>query len=218
MSKGKTGPRPRPAEERFWEKVFPEPMSGCWLWDGHVNSRGYGLLPIGSRSDGSRSKVLAHRFSYVLHKGGIPDGLGVLHRCDNPYCVNPDHLFVGNQIVNMQDCKAKGRTAGPPKAHACPKGHVYDEINARIPKNGYGKICRACQREAQRKYRIRAALGTVARKQKKPRTHCANGHELTPNSAYHTPYGGITCRICTKASQAKYWTKVSKSNERPSDH
>ena len=84
---------------------------GCWLWVGSINHR-YGWLVVRGR------KVRAHRFSYELAYGLIPVGLLVLHRCDNPPCVRPDHLFVGTQTDNMQDMLRKGRCGGVTKAVA----------------------------------------------------------------------------------------------------
>jgi hypothetical protein len=89
---------------RFMAKV--NKTETCWLWTGGIIVRGY---PYGLfRVDRSPMK-LAHRVSYELHKGEIPDGLNVLHTCDNPRCVNPEHLFVGTQKENIQDMNRKGR-------------------------------------------------------------------------------------------------------------
>lgn len=88
---------------RFWAKVEKGP--GCWLWTGAKNSRGYGQTASGLKG---KSK-LAHRASYEHFYGPIPDGLYVLHRCDVPHCVNPQHLFVGTAADNMQDAVRKGR-------------------------------------------------------------------------------------------------------------
>lgn len=78
---------------------------GCWAWDGVTNDRGYGQV----------DKRYAHRVAYELFIGPIPDGLNVLHRCDNPPCSNPEHLFVGTQADNVADAKAKGRLRGAPR-------------------------------------------------------------------------------------------------------
>ena len=94
-----------PLIDRFMQKVSPEPNSGCWLWDGAVDSQGYGQIKGGRRVEKMR---WAHRLSYELHHGPI-GGLQVLHRCDVPICVNPDHLFLGTNADNMADMKAKGR-------------------------------------------------------------------------------------------------------------
>lgn len=88
-------------EERFQFYVIKG--ADCWGWSGYTRD-GYGVLGIG-RSQQEK----AHRFSYELHKGPIPAGLHVLHRCDNPPCTNPDHLFLGTQADNQADMVAKGR-------------------------------------------------------------------------------------------------------------
>jgi len=89
--------------ERFEEKYIPEPMSGCWLWTSTVDKDGYGKIW------GNRKLLLAHRVAYELFKGPIPDGLCVLHTCDVPACVNPDHLWLGTKTDNNADMCAKGR-------------------------------------------------------------------------------------------------------------
>ena len=96
---------------RFFDKVSPEPNSGCWLWCGTVIPDGYGMVRVGSRTDGSRRGALAHRFSWEMHRGPIPTGLHVCHHCDVPSCVNPDHLFLGTDQDNTDDKMRKGRHA-----------------------------------------------------------------------------------------------------------
>ncbi len=91
--------RQRPITDRFWEKVLI--ADGCWTWTGHIDSKGYGRL--GSDHAG------AHRLSWEINVGPIPDNLWVLHYCDNPSCVRPDHLFLGTIIDNLADMVSKGR-------------------------------------------------------------------------------------------------------------
>jgi hypothetical protein len=94
----------RPLAERFWECV--EKSEGCWHWVGHRLDSGYGMIkPLG------QNPVGAHRISWELHNGPVPAGLDVLHHCDNPSCVRPDHLFLGTQADNMADMVIKKRSA-----------------------------------------------------------------------------------------------------------
>lgn len=92
-----------PIANRFWPKVSKS--DGCWEWTGCCDSKGYGQIGTG----GKHGIDYAHRVSYEMHNGPIPEGLHVLHRCDNPPCVRPDHLFIGTHTDNMQDMWAKGR-------------------------------------------------------------------------------------------------------------
>jgi hypothetical protein len=87
-------------------RIEPIPFSGCWVWMGKVDRHGYGRI----FRDGKEG--FAHRFSWRQHRGEIPAGLGVLHRCDVTGCVNPDHLFLGTHTDNMRDMFAKGRRSG----------------------------------------------------------------------------------------------------------
>lgn len=91
-------------EERFWR--FVEKHEGCWKWTGNKAS-GYGRLAVGAKSDGY---FLAHRFSWELHnKQKIPEGMVVMHKCDNPECTNPEHLSIGTLKENTKDMISKGR-------------------------------------------------------------------------------------------------------------
>jgi len=93
-----------PPDVRFRRFISPPTEQGCTLWTGSRFKEGYGHFGI-SRGVAS----YAHRFAWTLVHGPIPDGLFVLHRCDNPPCVNPDHLFLGTALDNAQDMIAKGR-------------------------------------------------------------------------------------------------------------
>lgn len=89
--------------ERFERRYIPEPNSGCWLWVGRIGKSRYPRMFADGRT---RS---AHRISWELFHGEIPDGLCVCHKCDVPSCVNPGHMFLGTRSDNMSDCKHKGR-------------------------------------------------------------------------------------------------------------
>jgi hypothetical protein len=91
--------------ERFHEKWILDPETGCWEWTAAKMGRGYGFIKV----PGTRTQVGAHRLSYLIHEGIIPDGMSVCHVCDNPGCVRPTHLFLGSTKDNLQDMKQKGR-------------------------------------------------------------------------------------------------------------
>lgn len=88
--------------ERIFHYAIPEPNSGCWLWIGGLQGKGYGSMC-------AHGAVSAHRASYIEFKGPIPAGRVVCHKCDTPACVNPDHLWLGTIKDNNRDCIAKGR-------------------------------------------------------------------------------------------------------------
>lgn len=95
--------------ERFWAKVDKScGPDACWPWTGSRNPRKGRQMDYGHFWNGSRS-MPAHRFSWELANGPVPSGLFVLHRCDNPPCCNPEHLFAGTHRDNMADMNAKGR-------------------------------------------------------------------------------------------------------------
>lgn len=93
--------------EHFNQKWIPEKDSGCHLWSAAIGPGGYGNFGIMRRP--YRNTHVAHRVSWALNRGPIPVGMKVLHKCDNPPCVNPDHLFLGTQRDNVEDCVRKGR-------------------------------------------------------------------------------------------------------------
>jgi len=89
-------------ENRFWQRV--KKTRGCWNWIGYSANGRYGHLKDGSK------RLCAHVLSYEMHKGKVPVGLKILHKCDNGFCVNPNHLFLGTQKDNAQDMLRKGRS------------------------------------------------------------------------------------------------------------
>lgn len=99
----------RPPFDRWIEKVDVD-LIGCWIWTACTSGQwGYGWFRTGTRIGGRESWDYAHRFSYKHFIGDIPEGLSVLHHCDVPLCVRPDHLFVGTQADNIADMTSKGR-------------------------------------------------------------------------------------------------------------
>ena len=97
----------RPLAERFWEKVDVRVPSECWEWTAYKDKRGYGV--IGQTQ--TRKILKAHRVSYELNKGAIPEGMEIRHTCHNPGCVNPKHLIVGTHQENMIDMALSNRGA-----------------------------------------------------------------------------------------------------------
>lgn len=109
-------------EKRFWEKV--EKSDGCWNWVGHVHPLGYGKIKNGGRKN---CKVLiASRVSWEIHNGPIPNGLCVLHKCDNRKCVRPDHLFIGTKGDNNRDRHFKGRDWKMPSDRVAELQAIFD--------------------------------------------------------------------------------------------
>lgn len=92
-------------KRRFMTYVYPEPNTGCWLWSGSVNGSGYGFL----HKSTNNPFVTAHRYSFFIHKGDFDRSLCVLHHCDTPCCVNPDHLYLGDPKQNAIDRDSRGR-------------------------------------------------------------------------------------------------------------
>lgn len=139
-------------EERFWAKIMTEPNTGCWLWCGDFNGV-YGNFSV--RSPGQKQRrYLAHRFSYELNVGPIPDGLTIDHKCRTPLCVNPLHLRAVTQAENLSarptdlviDWRAKKTT--------CKYGHSLVPGGENWKKKQ--RYCPTCQARWDRERRARA--------------------------------------------------------------
>jgi len=127
--------------DRLADRSVPEPNSGCVLWLGAVDSCGYGHMSWLARV----SRV--HRLAWMARYGAIPDGMGVLHRCDQPSCLNVSHLFLGDHRTNMRDMVAKGRCGINPKAAAthCKRGHLFDAASMRRRGGEPRRECNICK-------------------------------------------------------------------------
>lgn len=139
--------------ERLMDKVQMEPNSGCWLWDGGLNNRGYGTLrPTGGKNIG------VHRLSYQLHVAPIPECMEIDHLCKVRCCVNPDHLEPVTRLENVRRSSAGYYARSPEnnvqkaKTH-CPQGHPYSGDNLWTSKTGQ-RQCKTCHRVRER---VRAA-------------------------------------------------------------
>jgi hypothetical protein len=149
--------------------------SGCWEWTASCDRAGYGRLMVQKRLR------VAHRLSYELRVGLIPEGLVLDHLCRNPRCINPAHLEAVSQQENVQR-GAVPRSRNREKTH-CPAGHPYAGANL-YRRPGGGRTCLACQRESRR----RRNRGPVLK------THCPAGH----------PYEAANVLICRKKNGGEY--------------
>jgi hypothetical protein len=136
-----------PVAERLLTKLRPMP-SGCIEFAGDRYRTGYGKLRRGGKGEGH---IRAHRVAWEAHNGPVPDGLFVLHHCDNRLCCNPDHLYVGTKADNMRDMSKRGRSRNAKKTH-CDNGHEFTPENTEPrPLTTSGKVgrrCKTCRRES----------------------------------------------------------------------
>jgi len=115
----------REVEERFWAKVYKKAKGGCWEWTAAKKDTGYGVFWVPKQ----RRLFGAHRIAWMLNNGEIPVGKLVLHKCDNPACINPSHLFLGNQQDNITDMWNKGRGSKPPNpSHPINSVHSWRKL------------------------------------------------------------------------------------------
>lgn len=111
---------------RFEAKFIPEPNTGCWIWLASRHPQGYGTFGIDGKV------YYAHRVSWLIYRGDLPLGMKVCHSCDNEWCVNPEHLWLGSQAENVADSVLKGRARRPQgEEHASAKLTEQDILSIR---------------------------------------------------------------------------------------
>lgn len=142
------------AEDRFWAKVARGDPAECWEWAAGKTTGGYGVVRLKRRTP-----TYAHRHALQLATGSLGLGLMACHRCDNPACCNPTHLFWGTQKDNIGDAHAKGRTFIMPRQTRCKNGHEVTAENTRLDKDrgGWKRTCRICARDRQQRNRRKKA-------------------------------------------------------------
>lgn len=141
------GPTPKPMLDRFWGHV--DTGERCLMWLAGKNNHGYGWF-----TTRRGNKELAHRVAWEVANGEpIPSGMFVLHSCDTPACVNPEHLRLGTAADNMRDVRTRRRHPGARKLF-CKHGHALDAANTYFRPGG-GRDCRACLRRRRSAYQAR---------------------------------------------------------------
>ena len=141
---------------RFWKHI--EKTDTCWIWKLSCSKKGYGIFH-------NEFHASAHRFSYILHFGEIPEGLLVCHKCDNPPCIRPDHLFLGTDADNRRDAQQKGRILGY-RREICRNGlHNMTDDNILWKRNNKGQMpgrqCLACSITRYQRWYYKDALSAV---------------------------------------------------------
>jgi len=181
---------PTPAIERFPYFVDIIDTDGCIEWTGSKTNAGYGVI-----GENGKPRMATH---VSLELAGYPRpgaNLFALHKCDNPACVNPKHLWWGTQSENMRDQISKGRNPRVLKTH-CPKGHPYDASNTLYLKDGR-RQCRTCNTASK----LNKRAGGPGKGRWGIREICKHGHALTPDNVYTRSDGnGRQCKNCAKLS------------------
>ncbi len=202
---------PRPILDRFLEKISPEPMSGCWLWDG-AWCQGYSQMMIGSKKLRTAKIEYGHRISYELFKGPIPEGYHVDHECKLTCCVNPDHLQLltptEHQRVTLERLPVHPLTAKSQTKTHCPEGHELTGRNliVGVTPRGTFRTCRTCRVRKQQDRRAAERTANPA-PPKPPRTHCIHGHPWVPENLYRCSQGYWHCTTCKLIGNKRRWAE-----------
>ena len=176
--------------DAFWGRV--DKSAECWPWTGPTTEKGYGRFSLGHRT------WRAHRLAYELTHGPFPPDLFVLHRCDNPPCVRPDHLFLGDHAANMADAVAKGRRR---RTH-CKRGHALSGDNEHVRPDG-SRECRTCRLAARKAYYLKTHTP-----KERPE------HGTYNRAALHYSDGEKPCPAC-RAAAAQYQRARRAAKNRP---
>ena len=130
---------PMKNSSHFWQQF--QNKFGCWIWVGCSDKKGYGSVCRASYGEG-----LAHRLSWVFHKGEIPNGLHVCHRCNNPSCVNPEHLYLATNSENIKDAWRDGLCRNQNSAKKC-----CSKCGGGFKRFKLGRYCPECKKESNRR-------------------------------------------------------------------
>jgi hypothetical protein len=145
--------------QRLEKYTSPEPNSGCWLWDGAADPNGYGRIRINKRTK------LTHRVSYAERRGAIADDVCVLHKCNVPACINPDHLYLGDRADNWRDTIASGHVS---------YGDKHPDTKLSEKDAAYIRQSREQGRVLARRFRVSEALVSMIRRSQKRTIRSSN--------------------------------------------
>jgi len=188
-------------------------MTPCIEWTGGRFAGGYGYVQLGGRS------LRAHRVEWERHYGPIPAGMVVCHRCDNPPCINVEHLFLGTMQDNMTDMVSKGRHWNSRKKQ-CLKGHAFSEENTyRTPAGN--RVCKHCRdsriRDFKARHKIERARQRAQRPPAPPKTHCMHGHPLAGENLHIGRKGQRICRTC-RNGRVREWKAAHRVERQVKTH
>lgn len=139
---------------RFWERVIQRGPDECWGWNDKLGPNGYPTIYF--YNNGKNRSIKGHRLSFLIHNGHFPLNGCACHKCDNPECTNPNHLFDGSIADNNRDMTSKGRHWETIKTH-CKRGHPFSEENTKliVRKRGTYRQCIMCKYMLQKGYVMR---------------------------------------------------------------